>query len=96
MITIPRKASRPEDVKRVAFSIAETAVMLGCSERSIRTWIKEGQLKSRKIGRRVFVPADALDEFLMAEPASENVEQINKIRKENSNEKVFFSKDDNR
>jgi excisionase family DNA binding protein len=47
------------DVPEV-FTIAEVAEMFGRKPRTVRGWIADGLLPHLKIGRSVFVPADAL------------------------------------
>jgi excisionase family DNA binding protein len=47
------------DVPEVC-TIAEVAEMFGRKPRTVRAWIADGLLPHLKIGRSVFVPADAL------------------------------------
>jgi excisionase family DNA binding protein len=42
------------------FTIAKVAEMFGRQPRTVRSWIADGLLPHLKIGRSVFVPADAL------------------------------------
>lgn len=48
---------------RVALSVDEAAARLGVSEWTIRQAIKRGELTSRRIGHRVLVPVEAIDNF---------------------------------
>jgi excisionase family DNA binding protein len=50
---------RRSDVPQV-FTIAEVADMFGRKPRTVRGWIADGLLPHLKVGRSVFVPADAL------------------------------------
>ena len=51
-------------MKKQALSVREVANRLGVSERLVRSAIESGELWAVRLGRRVLVPADALDEFL--------------------------------
>jgi len=48
---------------RVALSVDEAAARLGVSEWSVRQAIKRGELASRRLGNRVLVPVEAIDNF---------------------------------
>ena len=47
-----------------AVSINQACRMLGLSRYSVVRLIKGGLIRSRKAGRRVLIPADAIREFL--------------------------------
>lgn len=49
---------------RAAYSVRETAQMLGISEIHAKREIYAGRLRARKSGKRTLVPADALREYL--------------------------------
>jgi len=49
-------------------TIAEAALPLGMTEKAVRKRIERGQLPYRKMGRRILIPADDLDQFLAALP----------------------------
>ena len=51
---------------RKAYTVAEAAVALGVSEWLIRDLCRTGQLRCVRLGRRIIIPADALDELLAA------------------------------
>jgi hypothetical protein len=51
------------DVPEV-LTIAKVAAMFGRKPRTVRGWIADGLLPHLKIGRSVFVPADALAEMV--------------------------------
>ena len=61
---VPRRRTPSPPSERLAYSISETAKLLGCSERSLRSWMKAGKIHTRKIGGRVFVPLSSLEAFL--------------------------------
>jgi excisionase family DNA binding protein len=65
-------------------TIAEAAPPLGLSEKAVRQKIFRGQLPYRKLGRRVLIPADELEQFLAALPgktADEAVAAVEEGRK---------------
>jgi len=51
-------------IDRLAVSVAEAAKLLGLSERHTRTMISRGEIPSKRIGRRVVIPVDALRDIL--------------------------------
>jgi excisionase family DNA binding protein len=50
--------------EKLAYSIKESTEQLGLSRAYINTLIARGELRYRKVGRRVLIPRDALLEFL--------------------------------
>jgi excisionase family DNA binding protein len=56
-------------------TIAEAASPLGLTEKAVRQKIFRGQLPYRKLGRRVLIPADELEQFLAALPGK-TVEEV--------------------
>lgn len=60
MPVIARRAYRPKEI----------AQMTGVPEDTVRFWIRNGNLPSVKIGRCVFVPAEAVD-ALLPEPGAD-------------------------
>ena len=57
-------------MEKRAFTVAETAQQLGCHPLTLRRAIARGELRAVRVGRKVLVPAVALDEFLAARPTS--------------------------
>ena len=55
---------------RKAFTIRETCRQVNCSESFLRAQMRSGALRYRKVGRRVFIPVDAIDSFLAGEGQS--------------------------
>lgn len=55
------------------YDVAETARLLGVSERTIRRWLKEGRLAGYKVGGRVRIPERAALEAVApyGEPAED-------------------------
>ena len=49
-----------------AYTVAEAAAALGVSEWLVREMCRTGQLRCVRLGRRIVIPADALDELLDA------------------------------
>jgi excisionase family DNA binding protein len=58
--------SRSGDVglKRKAYSIKETGMLLGISQPSVRRLIKRGLLRPNRALRHLLVPASEIDRFL--------------------------------
>jgi excisionase family DNA binding protein len=48
------------------YTIPETAQALKVTPQTIRTWIKQGKLKSQRIGRPILITEKNLKEFLQA------------------------------
>lgn len=59
---------------RRAISINEACEQLGCSESFLRSLLRTGELQYRKLGRRIFIPVEAIDRFLLS-PATEDQHQ---------------------
>jgi excisionase family DNA binding protein len=49
---------------RVAYSVAEAAVLSGVGRDQVYSAIRDGSLQARKWGRRTIIPAEALRRFL--------------------------------
>lgn len=54
----------------LAYTAEEVAERLGLSAWSVRYAVRKGELRAVKLGRRILIPAAALDEFLNGEKAS--------------------------
>jgi excisionase family DNA binding protein len=52
----------PDDLR--AYTVPQTAEMLGLSEVYLRVMLKRGDIRSVKAGRRVLIPATAIRKFL--------------------------------
>jgi excisionase family DNA binding protein len=52
---------------RATFNLPEVAQMLGCSRSSVYRWASEGEIPTIRIGRRVLVPREALEQLLGGE-----------------------------
>lgn len=46
------------------YTIPETAQALGVTPQTIRAWIKQGRIKSQRIGRPILITDTNLKEFL--------------------------------
>ena len=55
-----------ESTSRKAYSVGEAAVALGVSQWLVREMCRTGQLRCVRLGRRIVIPAGALDELLAA------------------------------
>lgn len=54
------------EIKRIAFSISELAISLGCSERMLWKLVHQGQIGHVRIGRRVIITQNQIDKYLQA------------------------------
>jgi len=52
------------DAMRRAYSIDETAAIIGVTGRTVQKYINNGLLKSGKIGGRRFIPRESIEAFL--------------------------------
>ena len=50
--------------ERLAYTVKEAAAAIGVSEVQVRRMIKRGAVKVKREGRRVIIPAAALDDYL--------------------------------
>ena len=57
---------RINDEEMKCYSAPEVAELIGVSEKHVRNLVKEGQLKSLRIGSRVLIRAKDLSDFLDA------------------------------
>ena len=55
-----------ESRSRKAYSVGEAAAALGVSQWMVRELCRTGQLRCVRLGRRIVIPAGALDELLDA------------------------------
>ena len=62
--------STTEELPRRGYRVDEVAKLIGCSEAFVWKLIKEGKLRSAKVGRVRIVPADALEAILSDDEAS--------------------------
>jgi excisionase family DNA binding protein len=64
--TTPVKPERklPEPTSRISVSIQEAAKILGVSKKTFYPLIREGKVRTVKIGRRVLVSVQSLHEFV--------------------------------
>jgi excisionase family DNA binding protein len=63
-------------MKHQYFTIAEAALPLSMTEKAVRKRIERGQLPYRKLGRRILIPVDELDQFLAALPGKTAADAI--------------------
>jgi excisionase family DNA binding protein len=59
-----KRRSQLATVERRAFSIPESAASLGIPQSSLYKLVREGVVPAVKLGRRLVVPRDALDQLL--------------------------------
>ena len=53
-----------EEEELKCFSVLETAELLGVSEKTIRTLIKDGEIKSLRVGHRLLIRAKVIKDYL--------------------------------
>jgi excisionase family DNA binding protein len=56
-------------VDRLAYSVNESAILLGVSTDSVRAWVKEGRLGASRVGgkSKILIPRTELEKFLESE-----------------------------
>ena len=57
-------------------TVSEAAPPLGLTEKALRQRIFRGQIPYRKLGRRVLIPADELEQFLTTLPGTTAAEAV--------------------
>ena len=65
------------------YTIPETAQALKVTPQTIRAWIKQGKLKSQRIGRPILITESNLKDFLspQEEPVKKKILSINDLKK---------------
>ena len=66
------KTNRPENIEPISVSILKAAKMLDISRPSLYLLIKEGKVRTAKIGRRTLVYVPSLHEIFNRKNTSEN------------------------
>jgi len=46
---------KPKEAENKLHSVKSLSVIAGVSELTVRNWIKEGKVKAKRIGRRIFI-----------------------------------------
>lgn len=54
----------PKEIQKVAFNRKEGAAYLGLAENTFVKLLNSGTIKFTRVGRRILIPKQALDEFL--------------------------------
>lgn len=55
---------KPAAMERRTWNVAEAAEQSGLSEKTIRTYIDQGLMPGRRLGRRILIPKGAFAEWL--------------------------------
>ena len=63
-IRIPPREEKRSIVERIGVSAEEAAEMIGVSTRTIWKMIKDGSVKTTRVGKRVIVSVQSLREFV--------------------------------
>ncbi|MCL2304833.1 MAG: helix-turn-helix domain-containing protein [Planctomycetaceae bacterium] len=66
VIIVPQKPPTPTPAEKLAVGQREAAKLLSISEKTLRTWTRQGRIKAIKAGGkgRVLYPLSALKRFL--------------------------------
>ncbi len=65
----PGTALRRQLVERVTYRVREVAEMLGIHERTVWRWLREGRMRSVKVGGATLVPAAEVARLIHPVPA---------------------------
>ncbi len=65
----PGTALRRQPVERVTYRVREVAEMLGIHERTAWRWLREGRMRSVKVGGATLVPAAEVARLIHPVPA---------------------------
>lgn len=57
-------------MKRVTYSVAEVAQLLGISRGSVYNYIRTGEIRSVTLGSRIVIPRRVIDELIDVDRAS--------------------------
>jgi len=72
-IRIPEKPAQPvKTTERIGFSIEETAESLGVSVPMIMPLVKEGKIRTVRVGRRIIISIKSLREFVDGQNSAKN------------------------
>lgn len=63
-------------IPKILYSRKEASWAIGLSLRSLDALVASGQIKTRKMGRRIMVPAAALEKFAQKDCAALNRESL--------------------
>jgi len=58
------RVSAPATNRKLAYSVPEAAEVLGVHTNTVWHYVWSGEIPSRKLGRRVLIPASALEAWL--------------------------------
>ena len=54
------------EIQQRAYTVAEAAMTLRVSEWLVREACRRGELRSKRLGQRIIIPRDAIEDFLAA------------------------------
>jgi excisionase family DNA binding protein len=58
--------ARAPDPNKLAYSLEETAAVLGVHPNTVKKFVRSGELPSRRLGDRWLIPVAALEDWLRA------------------------------
>ena len=62
--------SHASNIEPKLISLADTAILLGVPERTVRTWVRTGVLHPVRIGGRVLLRREDIDRMISGQPAT--------------------------
>lgn len=63
--SLPRPSDQPRRINKTHLSVKEAAKMASLAPSTIRLYIRKGELKAHKVGRRVLIAKADLESFLI-------------------------------
>lgn len=60
-IVLERLAARGDSARRRFVTVSEAAALIGLSERGVRAQVARGRLRARRLGNRILVDLDSLE-----------------------------------
>jgi len=67
-------------ITQTVYTPKEVAEMLKVNERTVRRWVRTGQLRAYRFGRQLRIPAEALEEFGRPPAAAAEADWLAKCR----------------
>jgi excisionase family DNA binding protein len=60
----PRSGDHMQDQDKEVYSVQEFAKKLDVKEATVRSWLRKGEIKGRRIGRKWFIPKIEMEKIL--------------------------------
>lgn len=68
-------AARPKS-ERPYYTVSEAAELIGVSGQTVKNWISRGLMKGYRLGGRIVVPRDELDDYRAMAEASKGIDPL--------------------